>query len=118
MVSVSHSSHAPGSVACVYCDAPADTTDHVIPRAYGGTNDPANLAPACRSCNSRKGTLPAELLDADARTVAAWLRARGWTTVGRKIGAYTSMWESPDPDDITFYSRWAAIRRAAWEPRA
>jgi 5-methylcytosine-specific restriction endonuclease McrA len=33
--------------------------DHVTPRAYGGTDDPANLKPAHRSCNSRKSaTLP------------------------------------------------------------
>lgn len=29
--------------------------DHVIPRSRGGTDDPENLVPACRSCNSRKG---------------------------------------------------------------
>ena len=29
--------------------------DHIIPRAYGGTDDPTNLAPAHRSCNGRKG---------------------------------------------------------------
>lgn len=31
------------------------TIDHVIPLARGGSNWPANLRPACRSCNSRKG---------------------------------------------------------------
>lgn len=39
---------------CVYCGAPADTIDHVIPRSKGGTDDPDNLVPACRDCNSRK----------------------------------------------------------------
>jgi 5-methylcytosine-specific restriction endonuclease McrA len=31
------------------------TIDHIIPLSKGGTNWPANLAPACRSCNSKKG---------------------------------------------------------------
>lgn len=30
------------------------TVDHVIPLSQGGTNWPANLRPACRSCNSGK----------------------------------------------------------------
>lgn len=32
----------------------ADTRDHVIPLAQGGTNDPSNVKPAHRSCNSGK----------------------------------------------------------------
>lgn len=39
---------------CFYCPAPADTIDHRIPLCRGGTALPANLVPACRSCNSRK----------------------------------------------------------------
>ncbi len=30
------------------------TLDHVIPRSRGGSNDPANLKPACRKCNGEK----------------------------------------------------------------
>jgi 5-methylcytosine-specific restriction endonuclease McrA len=30
------------------------TVDHVIPLSQGGTNWPANLRPACRSCNGGK----------------------------------------------------------------
>ena len=40
--------------ACTYCDGVAETVDHVIPLARGGTNYEGNLTPACRSCNSRK----------------------------------------------------------------
>lgn len=40
--------------ACWYCPHPADTVDHLIPLARGGTNYEGNLVPACRSCNSRK----------------------------------------------------------------
>ena len=34
----------------------ADTVDHIIPLSRGGAgNDPANLRPAHKSCNSRRG---------------------------------------------------------------
>lgn len=33
----------------------ADTIDHVAPVAWGGSDHPANLKPAHRSCNSSKG---------------------------------------------------------------
>lgn len=39
---------------CQYCKKEADTIDHVIPLARGGSNDISNLVPACRSCNSSK----------------------------------------------------------------
>jgi 5-methylcytosine-specific restriction endonuclease McrA len=33
----------------------AFTADHIIPRAVGGTDDPANLTPAHYGCNSSRG---------------------------------------------------------------
>lgn len=39
---------------CWMCGDIADSLDHVIALSRGGTNWPANLRPACRSCNSRK----------------------------------------------------------------
>lgn len=39
---------------CHWCGRTADTADHLIPLSRGGTNDPENVVPACRSCNSRK----------------------------------------------------------------
>jgi len=41
---------------CVECGAESDlTTDHIVPRSKGGTNDPSNLRVLCRPCNSSKG---------------------------------------------------------------
>lgn len=42
---------------CAYCGAEGKMTiDHVIPVAKGGKTESANIVPACRSCNSKKGT--------------------------------------------------------------
>ncbi|WP_042446055.1 HNH endonuclease [Azospirillum sp. B510] len=53
---------------CFFCDKPVGETatfDHLIPQAYGGIDDPANIVLAHRRCNQRKGDrLPtAEELD-------------------------------------------------------
>lgn len=49
---------------CAYCDCQLSndprssrfaTWDHITPLSKGGTDDPSNLALACRSCNRKKG---------------------------------------------------------------
>lgn len=41
---------------CYLCGGPgAQSVDHIIARANGGTNDDSNLAAAHSLCNSRKG---------------------------------------------------------------
>ena len=40
---------------CWMCGNEANSIDHVIPLADGGSNWPSNLRPACMTCNSRKG---------------------------------------------------------------
>lgn len=43
---------------CWMCGGMAEAIDHVIAIALGGSNWPANLRPACTSCNSAKGARP------------------------------------------------------------
>lgn len=46
---------------CGYCDGPASTVDHVLPRSRGGRNTWTNTIAACDPCNQRKGDrTPAE----------------------------------------------------------
>ena len=37
-----------------YCTLRATTTDHLVAKSNGGTDDDDNLVAACRPCNSRK----------------------------------------------------------------
>lgn len=42
---------------CHYCGCGGNlTTDHMVPRSDGGPDESWNLVPACRSCNSAKGS--------------------------------------------------------------
>jgi hypothetical protein len=40
---------------CVYCYGPADTYEHILAKSRGGPDVWANIAPACRKCNNKKG---------------------------------------------------------------
>jgi 5-methylcytosine-specific restriction endonuclease McrA len=45
-----------GYTPCYWCGERADTADHFpVARCDGGPDLLANLVPACRSCNSRRG---------------------------------------------------------------
>jgi hypothetical protein len=41
---------------CSYCLKPSDDLerDHIVPFSQGGGEDPDNLTPVCRTCNSKK----------------------------------------------------------------
>lgn len=47
---------------CAYCGGEGFPlglgADHLIPLNHGGKNTPDNVVPCCRSCNSRKHTMP------------------------------------------------------------
>jgi 5-methylcytosine-specific restriction endonuclease McrA len=37
------------------CQGVATQVDHVVPRRFGGTDEPANLRASCARCNRRRG---------------------------------------------------------------
>ena len=39
---------------CAYCSQPAQSLDHVLPKARGGLTVRSNLVPACLRCNRLK----------------------------------------------------------------
>jgi 5-methylcytosine-specific restriction endonuclease McrA len=44
-----------GRICCAYCRKPcAVTIDHVVPICRGGRDEPSNVVPACKPCNSSK----------------------------------------------------------------
>lgn len=67
--------------ACRYCGGRAPdvplTVDHVLPIALGGSDDPSNLAAACRDCNAGKSSVaPDSPIVANVSDDAIrWLRA-------------------------------------------
>jgi len=41
---------------CHWCGARANSVDHLVPRALGGSDwDPQNLVACCTPCNSKRG---------------------------------------------------------------
>lgn len=62
-----------GPLACVYCEAPADTWDHLysltLEKKFSGFGHVlGNLVPACKRCNSSKGKRPWEQVLAENRS--------------------------------------------------
>jgi len=45
---------------CGYCNEPATSLDHIIPKFSSGSSYRNNLIPACRSCNANKASLKME----------------------------------------------------------
>lgn len=52
---------APYGGRCAYCDAVTSVSvmEHMVPLSRGGAHDVTNVVPACRRCNSKKGTMTA-----------------------------------------------------------
>lgn len=72
---------------CAYCSAPAQSLDHVWPKARGGLTVATNLVPACLPCNRRKGH----------REVFAWWREQpAWTEAAQ---ARLIAWLRPSTSD-------------------
>lgn len=45
---------------CAYCEEPATSLDHIVPRFKSGSSNRNNLIPACRRCNSNKASTEIE----------------------------------------------------------
>lgn len=59
---------------CAYCNSPAESLDHIWPKAKGGLTVISNLAPACLVCNRRKGQ----------REMSSWWREQPyWSEAGQ-----------------------------------
>ena len=56
---------------CYRCGQPAESVDHIVPVALGGTDDLDNLRPACVSCNSRDGARLGNTLRSQRRRAPA-----------------------------------------------
>ena len=65
--------------ACYRCGGYANTVDHVVPVALGGTHALSNLRPACGRCNSSTGASLGNRLQ--PRT-PPWPRA--WAAAGQR----------------------------------
>ena len=63
---------------CAYCDAKAQTWDHIVPIVEGGGTTPGNIVPACTACNSSK----------KHRKVFEWLKATNRTPTERFLNRY------------------------------
>lgn len=60
---------------CQRCHQPANTADHIIPLAAGGSHDLENLRALCQSCNSQGG---AEITNQIRRNKHLGRRSRRW----------------------------------------
>jgi 5-methylcytosine-specific restriction endonuclease McrA len=76
---------------CAYCAGPADTIDHVHPRAHGGQHRWENVVAACKPCNAKK----------DDRTLAQL----GW-----------SLTFTPFAPKATLYVVFRHEQQEAWRP--
>jgi len=82
-------------LTCVYClrdlhgAHPHDLTlDHLVPDSEGGSNDPANLVTACRTCNCSRRDTPLR------RWTSAAVRAHVRRNTRRAIAPYRRLAKS------------------------
>ena len=75
---------------CAYCGNTLFYSDmqvdHVTPVHRGGTNDPSNLVPSCRSCNYYKGTRTVEEFRSELENLIPRLRGYFLFRLAQKYG--------------------------------
>lgn len=62
---------------CAYCDSPLEDfhIDHVVPLAFGGSNNSDNLVLSCKYCNTKAGS----------KVFLSFSDKRDWILTSRKI---------------------------------
>jgi 5-methylcytosine-specific restriction endonuclease McrA len=71
---------------CFWCGSEANTCDHVIPVARGGSDDPDNLVAACKRCNfSRQDRLPEEMDMIKTKKAGLFLDGSSTATLSRGL---------------------------------
>jgi 5-methylcytosine-specific restriction endonuclease McrA len=75
---------------CQYCDGPAESIDHVVPRSRGGAHTWDNVVAACRPCNVRKRDRLLSETSMRLRRSPAEPRGTSWLTFA--LGAVPDTW--------------------------
>ncbi len=76
---------------CQYCGSTAESIDHVVPRARGGTHTWENVVAACRPCNVRKRD---RLLHETTMTLRSTPRApHGFAWISLSLGHVPDDWQ-------------------------
>jgi hypothetical protein len=101
---------------CIYCGHPADQTDHIHPRCTGGGDEPSNLAPACKSCNSSKNSEDVEFFLAKHPEilVRVWLHQAGYDVLS-DLAPHEPPRRHSAPDRLIHFVQGAARRLLAKE---
>lgn len=67
---------------CVYCQAPATSIDHVIPRSRGGGHNWENVVSACHKCNHHKADKTLKEIGWKLRTLPREPAGAAWRILG------------------------------------
>ncbi len=76
---------------CQYCGAAAESIDHVVPRAKGGSHTWENVVAACRACNTAKRDRLLSETTMVLRRRPSVPRELTWITVA--VGTIPAHWE-------------------------
>lgn len=75
---------------CVYCNAPATSLDHVVPKSRGGAHAWENVVSCCRRCNHTKADRAISELGWRLRQVPRAPSGLSWRVVG--VGRVLPQW--------------------------
>ncbi|MHB2023463.1 MAG: HNH endonuclease [Mycobacteriales bacterium] len=77
---------------CVYCNAPATSLDHVIPKSRGGRHEWDNVVSCCRRCNHAKADRAISELGWPLRQLPRAPTGLAWRVIG--AGRVLPQWAS------------------------